>query len=207
MKTHTYTHLLILFTILASFNNLYSQKDTLHIYYLGLQTKVLDSNEVKIANWAKSLKGRHVDVEIYAYYDNSSYKEYMVERAENLNMIVTRKARDFMTLNFSGPVKGKKTQRLMADIVYTSANANAPQKVAEEKKDHTAVSEPVKSATPAEKKSQATKPVDKEDNKPVATEKKEANKTVSNDKQDDYVIDSVYVNGMLKVTKKKIKKK
>ncbi len=30
-----------------------SQTDTLHLYYQGLQTKTLDSNEAKVGAWAK----------------------------------------------------------------------------------------------------------------------------------------------------------
>ncbi|MGZ3920502.1 MAG: hypothetical protein ACXVC7_09425, partial [Bacteroidia bacterium] len=117
--------LVIMCALFVSTAKLYSQKDTLHIYYQGLQTSVLDSNDAKITKWAKSLKGRHVDVEIYAYYDNSDFKKNMTERAENLQLVVIRKARDFVNVTSSGPVKGKKWQRIMADIVYTS-DPNAP---------------------------------------------------------------------------------
>ena len=51
------------------------QKDTIKLYYSGLSTKLLDSNEVKIGNWANALKGGKIDVEILAYFDKNEFKD------------------------------------------------------------------------------------------------------------------------------------
>ncbi|MES2678893.1 MAG: hypothetical protein V4635_03370, partial [Bacteroidota bacterium] len=108
-----------LFCLLFSYCTIsYSQKDTLHIYYKGLATLVLDSNYNKIGKWAEGLKGKRHEVEILAYYDVSDFKKIMAERAENVQTVVIRKSRDFTTIKFSGPTKGKKSQRAVLDIVY-----------------------------------------------------------------------------------------
>lgn len=119
-------HAAFCFLLLAITNKSFSQRDTLRLYYQGLQTKVLDSNDVKIGEWAKKLKGKHVDVEIRAYYDASDFKKYIAERAEEVEIVVIRKARDFVTVTESGPVKGKKWQRTIVDIVYTRPPVEQP---------------------------------------------------------------------------------
>lgn len=182
----------------------YSQKDTLHIYYMGMQTAILDSNDAKITRWVKSLNGRHVDLEIYTYYDNSDFKKYMNERMENLHMVVNRKARDQISVKFMGPVKGKKSQRSVADVVYTSANP-APATTTAVKTDYpTATEQPKKettisSATTETRRSEAEKPEKK-------SEKKEEKVKTSKNDAYEYIMDSTYVNGQLKVTKRKVKK-
>lgn len=227
---------MILIALVTFGNKFYAQKDTLHIYYSGMQTNVSDSSEAKIGKWMKSLNGRHVDVEICAYYDNSDFKKYMVERAENLHLIVNRKARDLITVKFIGPVKGKKWQRYMADVVYTSSNVATPAppvNVAEKKEAPIAVE--TENVTPTEKKTKAAKPAEKKEEtkvmeqkekpakppkeeKPAKApkeekvakapkEKKEETKTEETaNKKYDIVMDSTYVNGVLKVTKRKVKK-
>jgi hypothetical protein len=175
MKPTFFSTRLFIFTALLSFyGTLYSQKDTVHIYYRGLATDLVDSNDVKLTNWAKSLKGKHWDVEIYSYYDNSDFKKYMAERAENLNLVVIRKARDFITIKFMGPVKGKKSQRNVANVVYTpsidAAVAQASQANKEEKK------EEKKEKEKGEKEKVATNKMKKEEQKKQEVDKKTADK-------------------------------
>lgn len=102
-----------------SFAKLAAQSDTLHIYYQGLYTKILDSNETKIGKWAKSLNGKKVDVQVLAYYNDKEFKKYSQERADELFLILNRKARDVINITSIGPAKGQKSQRSKADIVYT----------------------------------------------------------------------------------------
>jgi len=148
MKNFKYNSKLIILCALFGYcNNYYSQKDTLHIYYLGSQTNVLDSNDAKITKWAKSLKGKKTDVEIYAYYDKSDFKKFMAERADNIKTVVIRKARDFTTIQFSGPMKGEKWQRNRADIIYDRPRKEEPEekveeKIEEKKSDSTSVEPP-----------------------------------------------------------------
>ncbi len=216
----------LVFALLICCNTLFSQKDTLHIYYQGLQTNIADSNDLKITNWFKAIKakGGHYDVEIYAYYESSTYKKFMVERAENLHLVVNRKARDLITVKFFGPLKGQKWQRCMADVVYVPTGtaiqepAKAPKKekevpAAEPKKETEAV---VETSAPAEKKEEAspkpqseTTPVAAKEEKPKKEKPKKEEKVKEEkvkNKSYEYVMDSVYVNGQLKVTKRKVKK-
>jgi hypothetical protein len=213
----------------------YSQKDTLHIYYVGLKTEVADSNDAKIANWAKTLKGKHVDVEIYTYYDNGDFRKFMAERADNLNLIVLRKARDMITIKHTGPLRGKKSQRSTADIVYTSLKAPQPvtpaassgeaeKKVNDRKKqaDPDEKGESAKSGNAGEKEAKAEdkKSEKKEQKSGDAEEKVAESKGEKSDKSgakpkekkkaivldtDKYIYDTVYVNGVMKINKRKKK--
>jgi hypothetical protein len=182
------TRTFVLVALFSFCSTLYSQKDTLHIYYRGLATEIADSNDVKITNWMKSLKGKHWDVEIYSYYDNSDFKKYMAERAENLNMVVIRKARDLTTIKFMGPVKGKKSQRSVADVVYTpsidaaavAAAAQASKANKEEVKKKEEADKTAATAQKAEKKEKEKG--EKEKNKKQDAEKKTANKEKGGEK-------------------------
>ncbi|MBK9285862.1 MAG: hypothetical protein IPM51_16325 [Sphingobacteriaceae bacterium] len=170
------------FTIFFSFLSGFSQKDTLHIYYSGMQTSVADSNDAKLTKWASKLHGKHANVEIYTYYENSTAKKFMAERAENLQMIVIRKARDYSTIKFCGPVKGKKSQRTVADVVFLIDNTNQSQ-------------------TPNGKAGLSS-------SKTNTNNKSEESESVARPPvldKDGYYMDSVYVNGKLKVTKRKVK--
>ena len=105
-----------------------SQTDTLHLYYQGLQTKTLDSNEAKVGAWAKTFKGKHVDVQVLCYYEKAEYKKYSQERSDEMFIILNRKARDLITITSNAPKKGAKSQRSMVDIVYTSIGVSGANK-------------------------------------------------------------------------------
>ena len=190
-------------TISALFNSARAQRDTLHIFYQGLQTTILDSNDAKITKWVKGLNGRKVELQIFGYYEDAQYKKYMAERVDNLFLVVNRKARDLINVTFMGPVKGKKSQRSTADIVYSFAATPAAASTTNKEPED-------------EKKPKAEKPRKEEKKKmtevektaaPVATEApaNEVKPVVINNQE--YIIDSIYVNGQLKVTKRKVKKK
>lgn len=106
----------------------FSQTDTLRIYYSGLQTKTADSNDTKIAEWAKKLNGRHVDVEVLAYYNQSDFKKFATERSDEMFLTLNRKARDLITITSIGPKKGQKSQRSVVDIVYKTTGSVDPPK-------------------------------------------------------------------------------
>jgi hypothetical protein len=201
MKKTTFNlaHFLIFCALISGLSKAYSQRDTLHIYFSGMQTVISDSNEVKIGNWAKKLKGKHWDVDILAYYEKSDLKKYMAERAENLNLMVTRKARDFMTIYSSGPVKGSKTQRYMADIVYSPSGSSAPAEAP-------AATEAPKAAGSAGNANNNTTNSTPSGAPSAAPTQAPAAATKPAPANGDYVYDSVYVNGKLKVTKRKVKK-
>jgi hypothetical protein len=183
-----------------------SQTDTLHIYYQGLQTKTLDSNETKIANWAKTLKGKHVDVTVLAYYEKMDYKKYAQERADEMFLSLNRKARDIISIKSIGPKKGEKSQRSTLDIVY-KISGSEDKVVAAEKKEsakNTKEEEKIK-----EKVAVGGNEVVKQEEK-VVIEKKEDNKKPKKVEIIDtvnYRYDTLYINQVLTVKKTKIKKK
>lgn len=231
-QAHLLQTLVLTYGILFFCGKTFSQKDTLHLYFVGLQTKIADSNDVKISKWASKVKGKHAWIEIYTYYDNAEFKKYMQERADEVNLTVIRKVRDYVTVKFAGPVKGKKSKRSVADIVYqidepsseessgTSGNDNStstesststPTKSTTTQKDSKTESKTdSKSGTTTQKNNKTNS----EQGTAVgesATESNSSTETNSlyNQKPDanGYIYDSVYVNGKLKVTRRKAKKK
>lgn len=198
---------LIIATVLFVFNDkIYCQKkDTLHIYYAGLQTQILDSNDVKITKWAKSLNGKHHDLELYTYYDNSDFKKHMVDRLENLNMIVLRKARDITSIKNMQTLKGKKSQRVVADIVFFSSDniPASPVVTTEEKKPESKKPETNQKKNAPDEKTEVKTEKSKEKKHEQIKEEKPIDMSDTNG---EYVMDSLYVNGVLKVTKRKVTK-
>ncbi len=177
----------------------FSQTDTLHLYYVGLQTKTADSTEAKITAWAKKLVGKHVDVEVLAYYNESGYKQYAQERSDELFLILNRKARDLITIKTIGPKKGVKSQRSMVDIVYTSVSSSS-QPITENKQTKNDDLTNTNNANKTEINSKNNSSNQKNDKSNLAS-------TSESKKNIEYTIDSVYINGVLKVTKRKVKKK
>ena len=147
-------------------------QDTLHLNYVQIQTKIPDTTDAKIDKWIKKLNGQHVDVRVVAYYSKADFKKFAEERANDLFLILNRKARPLFNIVSVGPKKGENYQRSMVDIIYTySSGAPAAAKAAETKKESIAKTED----KPAEAGQKATK-----DNKtqtaakaPAAKEKKE----------------------------------
>lgn len=184
--------------ILLQVNSVFAQKDTLRLYYSGLAVKLLDSNEVKIGKWANTLKGKHVDVEIHAYYDKGEFKQYAEQRLADVELVVIRKARDFITIKYNGPTKSSKSRRSYVDIVYTgSGNISTAIPATEDKN--------------IEKEGNTENKVkekdSKNDNELKSSTKTENTKKVSESKVDnDYRYDTTYVNGVMKIKKIKIKK-
>ncbi len=191
-----------------------AQSDTLHLYYRGLETKVYDSTEIKITNWAKSLKGRKVDIEVLAYYNDSKFKKYSQERSDELFIVINRKARDLINIKFIGPTKGAKSQRSVADIVYTfqgAADTPAPSTKKDTKENKAAGAAAVgvvggaAASTPDAKPEKATPSDKKTESQNAAKENKTVKAEKSNSKYD-VIMDTTYVNGVMKVTKRKVKK-
>ncbi len=196
LKTGAFIFFVILCSVSVS-----AQSDTLHLNYVALQPKMPDSTEAKITNWVKKLNGKHMDVQILAYYSQADFKKYSVERSEDVNLIVLRKARDLVTITKNEVKKGAKSQRSLVDIIYKpTGSVDAPKEKAVAKK---------------EEKTETTTTTNTTKTSTSSTEKKEETSSSSNNEtapaqpvvKDGYYLDSVYVNGVLKVTKRKIKKK
>ncbi len=198
--------------LVLGFSSIKAQRDTLRLYYQGVKTEVADSNIAKLAQWASKLpKDRKTNIDIVAYYDNSDFKKFMVERAENVFLQVNRKARDLVQINKTEALRGKKNQRYQVDIIFDT-NAPAAQPVAAEPKKEEKKEEPkpVKKETPEkkeEKKEVAAEPKKKEEKKEEKMDVKREDKVEPKSDKYEYVTDSTYVNGVLKVTTRKIKKK
>lgn len=197
----------------------FSQADTLHIYFNGVQTNIVDSNEAKIGAWAKNLNGKHVDVEVLAYYNQGEFRKSAQARADELFIILNRKARSLITIKSIGPEKGAKSQRTMADIVYwpsgekpkdqkTAKSEEKPEKKEKEaKKEKEEEKEKAKAEKDKDsKKKEKEKKKEEEPKKEPETEKQDTNPAPAVNEQigeDEYVI---YENGVRKVKKKKKKK-
>jgi hypothetical protein len=127
-------------------------QDTLHLNYIALQTKMPDSTEAKITNWAKNLNGKHMDLEILAYYSQSDFKKYSTERSEDVNLIVLRKARDFVTIKKNEVKKSSKSQRSLVDIIYWPTGTEVVLKEREKKTSTSEKKEPEKTTATSPKK-------------------------------------------------------
>ncbi len=209
-KMNVCSKLAVILTIgfFMSLNQVVLAQDTLHIYYQGLQTKILDSNDAKISKWVKSLNGRKVQIEIYSYYEKGEFKKYMTERTDELFMVVNRKARDFITVKFMGAVKGKKSQRSVADLVYTidgvpSSNSNASTTTKKEKKEKVAKEEK-NEVVETNENSNNNSNIKKEEKE---VKEKKVEKSNQEQPKPGYVYDTTYINGKAKITKTKIKNK
>ncbi|MDI1356153.1 MAG: hypothetical protein PSX36_14635 [bacterium] len=95
-----------------------AQSDTLHLYYIQTQSTIQDSTNKKIDNWVKSLNGKHVDIDVVAYYSKLEYKKFAQQRNDELFLVLNRKARALITIGFIGPKKGENSQRTTVDIIY-----------------------------------------------------------------------------------------
>lgn len=133
-----------------------SQSDTLHLYYVQTQTTISDSTGKKIDRWVKSLNGKHVDINVVAYYSKLEYKKFAQQRADELFLVLNRKARALITIESIGPKKGENSQRTTVDIIYhlTGTPAVLAPKVEVAKKEKTpekAIDETKKKSEPSAK--------------------------------------------------------
>lgn len=149
-----------------------SQKDTLHVYYKGFETKLPDTSDAKVGAWAKKLKGQHLDIEVICYYDKGDYKKYAQERTEDMFLILNRKARDFITITSNVTKKGERSQRSKVDVIYTVSLSEAEKKIketeAKKAADEKALAEKTKKEEEKKKKEEAKA---KEKQKDVADSK------------------------------------
>lgn len=194
-----------------------SQKDTLHVYYKGFETKLPDTSDAKVGAWAKKLKGQKVDIQVICYYDKGDYKKYAQERTEDMFLIVNRKARDYVTITSNITKKGERSQRSLVDIVYNSTGSSTtPAAVTTNK--NTATTTNNNATTKSNTSSSSSTSSSNNDNSDVdstyvngvlkVTKKKGAKKTESPktvEVKEGYTIDTTYVNGKMKLTKRKIK--
>ena len=98
-------------------------QDTLHLNYHFTQILPHDSTQAKIDKWVKSLNGQHVDIKVIAYFNRSEFKKVSQQRCDELFLVLNRKARSLITIEFIGTKAGKDYQRTMVDIIYSYTGA------------------------------------------------------------------------------------
>jgi hypothetical protein len=167
--------LFILIVFLLQFSSVKSQFDTLHIYYLGSNTKTLDSNDAKIANWAKTLPAQKTDIKIFAYYTESANKEAAKQRTEEIFLVVNRKARDKVNIISYTPEKGKKYQRSVVDIIYQSGKTSTANTEVIQNKQESKTDIPTTTATTTPKETVNNTNDNKDSNKEEINTKEENN--------------------------------
>jgi len=215
--------------ILVFVNSGIAQSDTLHLNFAPTQTVPNDSIEARIVKWGKSLKGQKVDIDVVAYYHKSDFKNLADARVDEMYLSLNRKVRDLITIKSQGSKKGKDSQRTRVDIIYRPAGTD-PKAVANTKKEDK--KEDKKADKKDEKKD---KKDDSKVSSNTSTNQKNDSKTSSNsnqtsnsgsskgdtDSKGNIVInstptgktyndtkaevDTVYVNGVPKLVKKKKK--
>jgi hypothetical protein len=196
-------------TVLLPFTALFGQQDTLHLNYHHSQTTLHDTSIAKLDKWIATLKGQKTDIKVYAYYSKGQYEKFAQERADNLFIILNRKARTTFSFESIGPKKGKEWQRSMVDIVYSKPGAAV---ATDKPKTETKTDEKGKSeAQPEVKAADNRKPAPKPKPEKAEPAKKETAAQPASEKPgpapdtEHYRYDTVFVNGKMKVTKTKLK--
>lgn len=116
-------------------NAIVAQSDTLHLNFAPTQTVPNDTIEARIVKWGKSLKGQHVDIDVVAYYHKSDFKKLADTRVDEMYLSLNRKVRDLITIKSQGSKKGKDSQRTRVDIIYWPSGTDGKAAVADKKKD------------------------------------------------------------------------
>jgi hypothetical protein len=219
MKNHPFAFFalrlsLILITMVFFAPKMSAQNyDTLHLYYNNISVQPHDTTLKKLDKWIKGLNGKHQDIKIIAYYHKLEFKKYSQQRIDEMFLTINRKARPLFTITEMKPAKGKDFQRTTVDIIYTptggssepAAKKEAP---ADNKKEKEAGGKIEKGVgVTGDGKSEKSEPAKekKSEAKAEKPEKKDEGKKVKPLDTDHYIYDSVYINGKLKVTKKKKK--
>lgn len=120
---------LMIFTLVFA-TRLNAQSDTLHLNYDNIKVVPHDTTLKKMDAWIKSLNGVHQDISVYAYFSKLEFKKFAQERADEMFLILNRKARSLFTIVYIGPKKGETSQRSRVDIVYKKTKT--PEEIASE---------------------------------------------------------------------------
>ncbi len=167
----------------------YSQVDTLHLYYHHTQIAPPDSIQAKIEKWAKALTGKHVDIQVVAYYHKPEFKKFSQQRLDELFITLNRKARAVITIESMTTKKGEDYQRTMVDIIYkptvspeeaAAAKAKAEADAAKAKEEEKKKKDEEKAKKESDKKSKtdvAAEQTKKDEGKKEKTDKKPESKS------------------------------
>jgi hypothetical protein len=171
---------LILFLSVSAF----AQTDTLHLNYHHSQTTLQDTAIKKIDAWVAKLNNQHHDIKVFAYFSKPEYEKFAQQRADELFLLLNRKARALLTIEFIGPKKGKNWQRSMVDIIYTNPAKELEAKAKAEAAAKAKAEEQAKAKAEADAKQKAAKEKKGEESAAGAkkTDKKEGAATAKDDK-------------------------
>lgn len=211
----------VLVLAIISIQQVYAQ-DTLHLDFGNTQTVPDKAMEDKIVAWGKTLGGKKQDIKVRAYYHKADFKEFAQKRLDEMYLSINRKVRDLVNIKEQETKKGENYQRTRVDIIYWPAGTDEKSMAKDTKKD----TKDTKKDTKDTKKDVAKDKKDtKTDDKKVVEEEKQDDtpkgndgkvgkdagkkkgdegKTIKYDPAKEY-LDSTYVNGVLKITKRKKK--
>lgn len=160
----------LLFTFIFSASG-FGQSGTLHLNYVSTQIELNDTSIAKLDDWVKSLNGRHVDIQVVAYFHRPEFKKFASQRADELFLILNRKARSLITITFIGPRKGENYQRSTVDVIYQPTLS--PEELAAAKAKATAETETARTAEKKKKEEEKAAKQEKPAEKVVAKKEEE----------------------------------
>ena len=163
-----------------------AQTDTVHLYYHPMHSAPHDTTDAKIDAWVKSLNGHKVDLQVVAYYHRSEFKKAAEARADELFLVLNRKARSLINITFIGPKKGKNFQRTTVDLIYTAPESAGKTKAATTmEKEGKEKQEPEKTENKrSENEKEGEKTREKKTEQQNTGEKKDSLNTKADDKRD-----------------------
>lgn len=221
----------ILLICLIAFACPVNAQDTLHLDFGNTQVVPDEKMEAKIVAWGKTLNGKKQDINVFAYFHKGEFKQFAQQRLDEMYLSINRKVRDLVNIKLQEVKKGENYQRTRVDIIYWPEGSNpkaggkkkddvAKEDKKDKKEDKKDDKKDSKTAKTDDKKSNDKKADDKKSDDSKSDDKKAGNdgqvgkdagkkkgdegKTIKYNPEKEY-LDSTYVNGVLKVTKRKKK--
>lgn len=212
----------VILIAITSFQLSFGQ-DTLHLDFGNTQTVPDKAMEDKIVAWGKTLNGKKQDIKVRAYYHKADFKEFAQKRLDEMYLSLNRKVRDVINIKEQEVKKGDNYQRVRVDIIYWPTGMDekslakdnkkdAKEDKKEDKKEKEDKKSDKKDSKKDDKKSDDKKAEEKKDDKPSGNDGKvgkdagkkkgDEGKVIKYDPEKEY-LDSTYVNGVLKVIKRK----
>jgi hypothetical protein len=197
-------------------------QDTLHLDFGNTQTVPDKAMEDKIVAWGKTLNGQKQNIKVYAYYHKGEFKQFAQQRLDEMYLSINRKVRDLVNIKEQETKKGDNYQRTRVDIIYwaegsvvakpgktdtkkTNDNSNATTTKTDNKKTDNKKTDTKKTTDNTEEDAPTTAVANPNGTGKDAGKKKgDEGKTIKYDPAKEY-LDSTYVNGVLKINKKKKK--
>jgi len=201
-------------------------QDTLHLDFGNTQTVPDKAMEDKIVAWGKTLDGQKQNIKVYAYYHKGEFKQFAQQRLDEMYLSINRKVRDLVNIKEQETKKGENYQRTRVDIIYwaegsvlskggktdtkknntnTNTNSSTSTTKTDTKKGNSKTDNKKTTDAAADDDAPTTAVANPNGTGKDAGKKKgDEGKTIKYDPAKEY-LDSTYVNGVLKITKKKKK--